>query len=44
MRADPQPLSEELQKQKDLIKMINNNNLSKEEMKKKFNDFLKDIK
>ena len=44
MRVDPQPLSEELQKQKDLIRMINNKNLSKEEMKKKFNDFLKDIK
>ena len=38
-----EPISEELQKKKDLIKMINNTNLSKEEMQK-IEASLKDIK
>ena len=37
------PISEELQKKKDLIKMINNINLSKEEMQK-IEASLKDMK
>jgi hypothetical protein len=38
-----EPISEELQKKKDLIKMINNTNLSKEEMQK-IEASLKDMK
>ena len=44
MRDDQKkPISEELQKQKDLIRMLNNKNLNKEEMQK-IETILKNIK